>query len=219
MDKRKVIIMTIISTIISLVMIFFAYYGVTRYLSLHFKSSKGLIEKYSQLPKASNGRVVISFTTTHERVNKIKPMLNSILDQSVKVDLIALIIQTEYKDKYNIPKYITDVANIFPAGKDYGDGTKLIPILLREKECNTIIVALNDDTVYGKDFIETIVDDAAKNPNTVLLDKSGSAILVKPEYFGCDVINEEREDFNTEWFVNRSKKNKVIDYDENYKSF
>jgi len=164
--------------------------------------------------------VVISFTTTPDRVEKLKPMINSILDQTVKVDQIALVIPYKYKgQKYNLPKYINNVANVFPSGKDYGKGTKLIPILLREKEKDTIIVAVDDDRVYGKDFIESMITEAEKNPNTVLIDKSGAVILVKPEYYGCDVIDRKKEKFDNNWFLQKAEKNKVVDYGENYKSF
>jgi hypothetical protein len=217
MEKRKVIIITIISTILSLVMILFSYFGITRYLSLHVKSSESFINEYSKLPKAGKERVVISFTTTPDKVKKLKPMINSILDQTVKVDTIALVIPYKYKGKnYDIPKYIKDVANIFPAGKDYGDGTKLIPMLFREMECNTTIIALDDNIVYGQDFIYTMIEESKKNPNSVLVDKKGTAILVKPEHFGCDVINREKENFDDKWFLSRSKGNKIVHYGENY---
>jgi hypothetical protein len=147
----------------------------------------------------------------------MKPMINSILDQTVKVDAIALVIPYKYKGKkYDIPKYIKDVANIFPSGKDYGDGTKLIPMLFREMECSTTIIALDDNIVYGQDFIYTMIEESKKSPNSVLVEKKGTAILVKPEHFGCDVINREKENFDDEWFMSRAKNNKVIDYGENY---
>jgi len=220
MEKRTIIILTIVSTVLSLLFILFSYFGITRYLSLHCQSCDGFVEEYSNLPKASKDRVVISFTTTPDRVEKLKPMINSILDQTVKVDQIALVIPYKYKgQKYNLPKYINNVANVFPSGKDYGKGTKLIPILLREKEKDTIIVAVDDDRVYGKDFIESMITEAEKNPNTVLIDKSGAVILVKPEYYGCDVIDRKKEKFDNNWFLQKAKKNKVVDYGENYKSF
>ena len=215
MNKKTVIIITILSTILSIIFILSSYYGIDRYLSLHMKSCENFINKYSYLPKASTNRVVISFSTTPEKINKIKPMINSILDQTVKVDAIYMVLLAD--KNYNTPKYITNVATVVLAGKDYGGGTKIIPILLKEKECDTIIIALNDNVVYGQDFIFTIIEESNKNPGTVLLDKKGDVMLVKPEYFGCDVINRDKESFDNDWFINQSKHNKVIDYNENYK--
>ena len=215
MNKKTVIIITILSTILSIIFILSSYYGIDRYLSLHMKSCENFINKYSYLPKASTNRVVISFSTTPEKINKIKPMINSILDQTVKVDAIYMVLLAD--KNYNTPKYITNVATVVLAGKDYGGGTKIIPILLKEKECDTIIIALNDNVVYGQDFIFTMIEESNKNPGTVLFDKKGDVMLVKPEYFGCDVINRDKESFDNDWFINQSKHNKVIDYNENYK--
>ena len=215
MNKKTVIIITILSTILSIIFILSSYYGIDRYLSLHMKSCENFINKYSYLPKASTNRVVISFSTTPEKINKIKPMINSILDQTVKVDAIYMVLLAD--KNYNTPKYITNVATVVLAGKDYGGGTKIIPILLKEKECDTTIIAMNDNVVYGQDFVFTMIEELKKNPGVVLIDKKGDVMLVKPEYFGCDVINREKESFDNDWFINQSKHNKVIDYNENYK--
>lgn len=216
MEKRKVIIFTIITTILSLIMILFSYFGISRYLFLHLQSPERFVEKYNKLPKADNGRVVVSFTTTPDKIKKLKPMINSVLDQTVKVDQFALVIQDDDKN-YDFPQYIKDMANIFPSGKDYGKGTKLIPILLKEKECDTTIIAIDDSMVYGQDFIYTMIEQSKKNPGSVLIDKKGNAMLVKPEYFGCDVIDRYKEKFDNDWFLTKAKDKKVVNYIENYK--
>ena len=114
MNKKTVIIITILSTILSIIFILSSYYGIDRYLSLHMKSCENFINKYSYLPKASTNRVVISFSTTPEKINKIKPMINSILDQTVKVDAIYMVLLAD--KNYNTPKYITNVATVVLAG-------------------------------------------------------------------------------------------------------
>ena len=215
MNKKTVIIITILSTILSIIFILSSYYGIDRYLSLHMKSCENFINKYSYLPKASTNRVVISFSTTPEKINKIKPMINSILDQTVKVDAIYMVLLAD--KNYNTPRYITNVATVVLAGKDYGGGTKIIPILLKEKECDTTIIAMNDNVVYGQDFVFTMIEELKKNPGVVLMDKKGDVMLVKPEYFGCDVINRQKEYFDNNWFLDKSKNNKIIEYNENYK--
>lgn len=216
MNKRTVIIITIISTVLSLMFIFVSYYGIDRYISLHMKSPENFIKNYNKLPKADiKNRVVISFSTTPENINKIKPMINSILDQTVKVDAIYMVLLAD--KNYDIPQYINQVATTVLAGKDYGSGSKIIPILLKEKECDTTIIALNDNIVYGQDFIFTMIQESNKNPGVVLMDKKESVMLIKPEYFGCSVINRDKEDFDNKWFLDKSKHNKTINLYENYK--
>lgn len=220
MEKHKIIIITIISTLLSLIFVLVSYFGINRYLSLHWGRCDSYIREYSKLPKANNKRVIISFTTTPDKLDKIKPMINSILDQTVRVNQILLVFPYKYKDyKYVLPKYLKDTVNVFPIGREYGKGTKLIPVLLREKESDTIIIALDDNIVYGKDFVETMIDESNKNPGNVLVDKSG-AILVKPEYFECNIIDRENDNCDIKWIIDKAKnKWKVINYIENYRSF
>lgn len=220
MTKRNLIILSIIVSIISAIFILLSYFGITRCWMLKLQNPDTYIENYSKLPKAKEKRVVLSFTTIPDNVDKIKPMINSILDQTVKVNQIALVTPYHYNgQKYNLPPYMKKVANNFPSGKDYGLGTKLIPILLREKECDTIIIAVNDNYMYGKDFIETMVKAVQENPDTVLIDNNHSTMVLRPEYFDCDVINRNKEKFDEEWFLSKAKKSKVIEYSENYKLF
>lgn len=216
MRKQTLLILVIIITIISVVYILSEYFGFTRYIMLHVSEPDNYIKNYSKLPKMSKDRVVISFTTTPDRIKKIKPMLLSILDQTTKVDQIAMVIPYRYNGvKYDIPPYVKDIVNVIPSGKNYGKGTSLIPILLREEDCKTIIISVNDDTIYGKDFIETMIGYSEKNPDCVLKNKDG--ILVKPQCYGCDVIDRNRVTFDMNWFVEKSKKHKTINYKENYK--
>jgi hypothetical protein len=141
-------------------------------------------------------------------------MFNSLLDQTVKVDQICIVVPMSNID--DIPGYIRKVANVFPAGKDYGQGTALIPILLKEKECDTIIIALENNVVYGKDFIETMVDASKAHPGTVLTDTKKKALLIKPEYYGCEILDSNQDKYDHSWFIKQAKKAKVVDYTENF---
>lgn len=218
MRKRTLIIITIISTILSLIITFSSYFGLIRYLCCHIKSTDKFIENYSKLPKAStDNKVAISFTCKKDKIDKLKPFINSIMDQTVKVDLIAMITPLGNKEEdYNIPKYIKDIAVIFPSGRDCGKGTKLMPMLLREKEKDTIIISLDENKIYGEDFIYTMVEESKKYPDSVLVDKKGSSILVRSDHFHCDVFNRENDNLDNEWFLTKAKNSKVVDYNEIY---
>ena len=215
MKKRQIVILLIISTVISLVSILLTYFGIVRYLQLHVKGSEEFVEGYNSLPKASGERVVLSLAPTAEQLTKIRPTLNSILDQTVRVDQIALVVPEGHEDR--VPAYVTEIANVFPAGRDYGLGTRLIPILLREKECGTTIIGLESDVVYGKDFIEFITDEAETNPGSVLVDGKHYAILVKPEYYGCDLLDQDSDGYTESWFLDQATGAKKVLYSENYR--
>ena len=145
-----------------------------RCICLQFNSPDNLIVNYSRLPRASlTNRVVINFTTTQEKIQNLKPFINSILDQTVKVDQIALNLLPK---KYNIPEWYNDVLNIFRTGKDYGPGMNIIPALTREGENDTIIISISSDKLYEKTFIENMVNMSINNPNTAFIKDDAIAI-------------------------------------------
>ena len=177
------------------------------------------IKNYKNKRKITDDKVVVSFTTTPDRIEKIKPMLNSILDQSVKIDQISMNIPEESKNKkYNVPKEYKNVCNVYKAGKDYGPGTKYIPTLLRESECGTKIIIVDDDQLYGQDLIQKLLEESERNPDKCIYagDKFSGAggILIKPEFMS-DVNHDICDD---KWLEDNLTVDKVnINYTKNKK--
>ncbi len=214
MKKSTIIILTIISTILSLTITLASYFGITRYFKIKFSnSSDNLIENYHKLEKHDDSRIVVSVSTTIENINNIRPMINSILDQTVKVSQIYLVLENNKDPK--IPEYLKNIVNICLAGKNYGEGTSIVPLLLNEKECDTTIIALKDNVIYGKDYLQILLEERDKNPNKILYDNKKYSILFKPEYYDCNIINRKTKKYNLDWFLNKSQ-NKVVIYNENY---
>ena len=204
----------IILTILSFIMTLLYYFGFTRYLELYCRSYKKYLENYKNLNKASkDSKVIISFTTTPEHIKKIKPLLNSLLDQTVKVDQIVLNIPKDLK--YDIPKEYNNILNVFECGKDYGCATKFIPTILREQNKDTIIILIQDNYIYGKDYIETMIEEYNKN-KCAIINKQG--ILVTPEFFGMDIYKRDNCELGDDWIKNCIKVDKKeMKYSENYK--
>lgn len=216
MKKSTIIIVTIIATILSLVMILLSYFGVTRYISLRIQGPESYISNYKNIPKTDDNTTV-AIKTTPDRIKKIVPVISSILDQTVRVDKIFLVIpQNDIDNGYKLPENIGKLVLLFPTGKDYGDEccNSMIPMLLYEKECSTTIIALMDNVVYGKDFIETMITNSKDHPGIALVDSKHTSILAKPEYYECSIINRDKEKYTDEWFLHNSK---VVEYNENYK--
>ncbi len=61
-----------------------------------------------------------------------------------------------------------------------------------------------------------MVDKADEYPDTVLSDKKRKAILVKPEYYGCEILDSAQDKYDHDWFLNQAKHAKVVDYVENF---
>jgi F0F1-type ATP synthase delta subunit len=175
----------LILTIIPLIITILYYFGIFRYFSIHHNSTEKYINNYKNLNKASENKVVISFTTTPKKINKIKHMINSILDQTVKVDKIYLNIPENINgEKYVIPDYLKNIINVFTAEKDFGKLNNIIPTILREDNSDTIIILLEDDYIYGKDFIQTIIEHSKKNENSIIVSKK--ALLLKPKFIDSE---------------------------------
>ena len=176
------------------------------------------IRNYSKLDKAdSKNRVVVSLMVFPDRLDKIKPIISSLLDQTVKIDEIS--INLPYKDMKKVPAYLKDIVKIYGHSVDYKDVSALIPVLLRERDKNTKIIILKDDKIYGKDFIETLVEESNKNPfKPIVVNKNfTNGILIKSNFFDTSVCNyDDKSDYST-WLNKKLLKNtKNLKYNENY---
>lgn len=218
MNKRTIIFLTIISSVISLFYTFAVYFGLIRFLGiLMLTSSDKLIENYSNLeyhkPKK---KVIVSLSAKKDDIDRFRPVINSILDQTIKVDQIALIMGN---NEVELPEYLTNIVNVFPSGRDYGKckGNCIVPLLLKEKERDTIIIGLDNDVVYGKDFLEILLDEINQNEDSIIMDDNKYAILLKPEHYGCEILQRDQEKYDEKWFLANTKKYKIINYRENFK--
>lgn len=188
-----------------------------RYKNLKKASMQQYINNYGNIDKKCKDKVILSFTTTPDRIKDITPMLLSLLDQTARVDQIAMNIPEKCNDSsYDIPYEYKDICNIYTVGKDYGIGTKYVPTLLREDNCGTKIILIDDNKIYGKDFIEKMIIESDKYPDKVIYIgpefKGSSAILIKPEFIDC--INHGKCD--DIWLKDNLKADKImLDYKDN----
>jgi len=179
------------------------------------KGNESYMSNYSKLPDSvKDKRVVLSFSLEPSDMDNVKPMLNSILDQTVKVDAIFATVKQENKEL--VPEWVKKIAVILPSGKDYGDCNNIVPILLREKEEDTIIITLQNDVVYGKDFIESMVDESINHPKASIQDTKGLALLVKPDL--CSGVTDCcSKEYTKKLFMQKVDNLHTLDYTENYK--
>ena len=158
MRKRTILILLIISTIVSITYILLSYFGLTRFLMLHIYNPNNYIESYSKLAKADkNNKTKIVLQSDKENINKIKPFLNSILDQTCKVDDIIIVLPDK---NINTPNYLSKFSTIV-------EGTGISNTVKKQKNANTLLILLKDNIIYGKDFIEKIVQKSIESNNHV----------------------------------------------------
>lgn len=115
--------------------------------------------------KEESHKIVFSFTTSPLRIEKCLTMVNSIINQTLKPDLILLNIPEVFArtgETYNIPERIKDLVTINVCDFDYGPGTKIVPTIgyLRENKWpdDSIVIFGDDDIRYPEDMIDTYVN-------------------------------------------------------------
>jgi len=155
--------------------------------------------------------IIISVSTND--INSIRPMLISLLDQTVRVDRILINI-------VNSDKVINDeykkIFSIYNSHIDYGYGNSIVPILLREKCDDTRIISVLNNIIYGKDFVETIVNVSNENPNCAII-CNDDAILYKCNFYNISMLNADIKN-NDKWC--KSKLDTCVEnisYKYNYK--
>ena len=117
MSKKVLQLFSLILSILALIFMIMSHYGIIRQYYLRHKPTEYYVDKYKSLPKADKDRVVVSFPYK----NDIKVFLNSILDQTVRVDDIGT--TTKNKD-LKLSGAEKKVVNVYTYDKDYNDTLK-----------------------------------------------------------------------------------------------
>lgn len=146
---------------------------VLRLVALHTRFS---------LPPESNGQsggprtsgIVVSLTTIPSRIAGILPAVNSLLDQTVLPERIVLTLPERSRREqvgYVVPDALREHprVSIVSSERDWGPATKLIPTLLGMADQPDVpVLAVDDDNVYPRTFIETFERFAAEMPDAAL---------------------------------------------------
>ena len=122
-------------------------------------------------------KIFVSFTTTSSRINYLKKVINSLLDQSLKPDEIFLFLSDGpyLKDK-GVPsrRIPTSLRRREKKGeiciaytKNIGPYRKLIPILKEQYKNKCVIITADDDTIYPYDWVETLYRSYLNYPQKV----------------------------------------------------
>lgn len=188
MEKKTIIIISLVSAILSLIYVILNYYGITRYISMYFLSAEKYTKNYKKLDKIGNYKTVISLTITQNQMSKLPQVIKSLLDQTIRVDYISLIIPYGYE--YQLPKDLDSSILVLRCSKDHGILNCLIPSILKETESTTRIITLGADSVYGTDFIETLMESSEKYPDKIIyVNKNDVIDLNKGVVFSTKFFN------------------------------
>lgn len=114
-------------------------------------------------------RIVITLTTIPSRANRVRPALLSLLDQTCPADRIVLCLP--HQSRRSAQPYPAPEALNLPGGvdilrcEDEGPATKYLPTLRAEPDA--LIIVVDDDVIYPRDFIASLLAAHRDHPNAV----------------------------------------------------
>lgn len=209
--------MIIASMIISIVLSILMYFGIFRYCQLNFSKCDKYVSKYKSLDKAdTSSKTVISIQKNID--GSLIPTINSLLDQTVKVDEIEVFV---YNDT-NVDTDVSNFVNVYKSSNKHSFIT-FTQALAKETEADTIIIIVSDKYTYGADFVEDLITASKKNPNKCIIIGDtldiNSGILIKPSFFNSSAISVPKNQNNiNEWISKNLLVDTVsINYMETYK--
>ena len=215
----------ILFVIIVILLVLLYYKDYLRDLSFPFYSSTVIIMH-------NKPRLVVSLTTSPTRIFYIKPVIDSIMKQTIPADRIYLNLPNVFKRDNTVfskplPDFITKNPMIYVNWcEDFGPITKVLPTVPLEKDANTLILSIDDDIEYPVNFIETFLAFYKAYPNACITGTSymyyegndkdkyllnnygleGSLVELVEGYSGVLYHKEFLENINTSWLDEKSCK-------------
>lgn len=207
---QKLLIIVFIALVIYTSLV---YTDVGRKIYLKAIPVRHLAESYNNLNRIdSKDPVIVCMSISSNTRDDIKTMVKAVLDQTKKVDQIAVNIPCDFKNK--CPADVELVANVFKCGRNYKSGNSLIPTLLRTRENNMYIISICDGKVLRQDAVEKLIDVSKKNPDSaIILGKNLSdydAMLIKPKMVSADISEDPSGIFDPEWVSNNITASRVL---------
>jgi hypothetical protein len=220
MKKNLKITLFFLSVIISILITIITYFGLDRYYTLQRDCSDKLIDNYKNLTKLDD-TIIISLSATDSNLENLRPMLNSLLDQTISVDKIILNLPKSSGQTYILPQNYELFLKTKDLLAEYGYGNNIIPTLLDEKNADTKIIYLENNNIYGKDFIQKLVEESNKYPDNPIGVRDHNreySNLVKPKFFKGSVASIDPSTvYDKNWIDSHLKTDKIyMKYIENY---
>src|SRR5438094_2946516 len=123
-----------------------------------------------------NRRIIASLSTVPDRINNLRPTIQSLLKQTRPPDEIVLAIpefSVRERRPYVVPKYISRLprVRVLRCREDWGPATKFIAAIQDELTAgreSTLIMVVDDDRLYPRDALETYLYYSEQLPNAAL---------------------------------------------------
>jgi hypothetical protein len=116
---------------------------------------------------------VLSLTTSPRRIEKMQPVIDSIMKQTILPNKIILNLPYVFKRDGSTYDVIPDFIKSNPLiqinrCEDIGPATKVIPTALLFDDLETIIISIDDDIIYPNTMIENLLDYSDDFPESTI---------------------------------------------------
>ena len=176
--------------------------------------------------KDEKKKIIVSLTSWPKRIFNVATVINSLLNQKIKPDLIELnlsILEFPKKEK-NLPNDLNllikknKIIEINWIQKNTSVFKKIIPTIQKFYGMNYYLLSVDDDWIYTKRYIETMIYNIEKyNSDSFCLGKSkviGNRMIYKSTAFEYDfitklteeIINAKISDFYILYYLKQKKK-------------
>lgn len=149
-----------------------ATYSLLLLIGIVLNFHQNMIEQYMGFI-LRNEHIIVTFSTTPNRIHEIEPTVQTILKQNIKVDGIYIAIPYVFKrdnTPYEIPAWLQKQSKIkIIRTDDYGPATKLLGVIKHVKmPNNAIIITVDDDINYPRNTILQLAYKAKQYPNAAI---------------------------------------------------
>src|SRR5262245_35885613 len=165
--------------LISVVLVILGALGLKRLLPgirKHRRQVRFIRQTLAASRTLDNQRVIASLSTVPDRINNLRPTIQSLLQQTRPPDEIILAIpefSVREQRPYVVPKYLSRLPRVraLHCAEDWGPATKFIGAIQGELAAgreNTLIMVVDDDRLYPRDALETYLHYHTQLPEAAL---------------------------------------------------
>lgn len=135
------------------------------------------------LTQLSQPRVIFSLTSSPKRIQFLNETLYSLLNQEImpkKIQInLPFVFRRTGEQFTNVEKldFLKHPLIEINRCDDIGPITKLVPTLHSETNADTLIIVVDDDTVYPPDLIHKYIQFSSLHPNQVIVGHCGDTLL------------------------------------------
>jgi hypothetical protein len=174
------------------------------------------------LPKFNNHKIKIVITPEcNNNINKLKlyPLVNSMLLQKIQLHSIDIILPNECS--YKVEDSIKDYVKVRYLESKYDKNMRgIIHSLLQEIDSETIFIHINQQILYGNDFIHNIICHINENPNSIYYHCNDiyKCLIYRPDFFNPKMDYTKMTPYNFKYYlVKNISMKKIKNYEYNFK--